>query len=140
MAERLLDRLEDCKRTFPRVAVLGGAAGAVVSRLSGGRAGIESAVLLDSSSAMLERCRQQVKLKTIIPSVMHGREENRALCSRRFDEGATLFGYQLMDYGEPQLCRVSCAASRAPLNKFMAFVYAYVPAPGINSAGSIDQP
>ena len=65
MAERLLDRLEDCKRTFPRVAVLGGAAGAVVSRLSGGRAGIESAVLLDSSSAMLDRCRQQVKLKSV---------------------------------------------------------------------------
>ncbi|CAL5229286.1 g12583 [Coccomyxa viridis] len=60
VAERLLDRLEDCKRTFPRVAVLGGAGEAVVSRLCGGRAGIESAVLLDSSNAMLERCRQRV--------------------------------------------------------------------------------
>ena len=62
VAERLLDRLEDCKRTFPRVAVLGGAGEAVVSRLCGGRAGIESAVLLDSSHAMLERCRQRVSI------------------------------------------------------------------------------
>ena len=60
MAERLLDRLEDCRRTFPRAAVLGGAAEAVVARMCGGRAGIESVVLLDSSHAMLERCKQQV--------------------------------------------------------------------------------
>ena len=62
VAERLLDRLEDCKRTFPRVAVLGGAGEAIVSRLYGGRAGIESAVLLDSSHAMLERCRHRVSI------------------------------------------------------------------------------
>lgn len=42
------------------MAVLGGAGEAVVTRMCGGRAGIESAVLLDSSSAMLERCKLQV--------------------------------------------------------------------------------
>ena len=69
MAERLLDRLEDCKRTFPRVAVLGGAGEAVVSRLCGGRAGIESAVVLDSSPAMLERCRERVSLAMPLPGI-----------------------------------------------------------------------
>ena len=62
VAERLLDRLEDCRRTFPTAAVLGGAAEAVVTRMCGGRAGIERVVLLDSSAAMLERCKQQVVL------------------------------------------------------------------------------
>lgn len=62
VAERLLDRLEDCKRTFSWVAVLGGAGEAVVKRMCGGRAGIESVVLLDSSRAMLERCKEQVML------------------------------------------------------------------------------
>lgn len=72
MAERLLDRLEDCKRTFPSVAVLGGAGEAIVSRLRGGRAGIESAVLLDSSHAMLERCRQQVSIGTALGRMSQG--------------------------------------------------------------------
>ena len=40
--------------------MLGGAGEAVLRRMCGGRAGIESAVLLDSSRAMLERCKQQV--------------------------------------------------------------------------------
>ena len=76
MAERLLDRLEDCKRTFPRVAVLGGAGEAVVSRLCGGRAGIESAVLLDSSHAMLQRCRQRVNISVLGPDVMRIKQKS----------------------------------------------------------------
>ena len=57
--ERLLDRLEDCRAHLPpRQRVLGGAAEAVVARMCGGRAGIERVVLLDSSAAMLERCKQ----------------------------------------------------------------------------------
>lgn len=41
MADRLLDRLEDCRRTFERAVVLGGAGAKVAERLSGGRAGIQ---------------------------------------------------------------------------------------------------
>ncbi len=41
VAERLLDRLEDCRRSFERAAVLGGAGARVASRLAGGRAGIQ---------------------------------------------------------------------------------------------------
>ncbi|CAK0787089.1 hypothetical protein CVIRNUC_010305 [Coccomyxa viridis] len=66
VAERLLDRLEDCRRTFPQAAVLGGAAEAVVTRMCGGRAGIERVVLLDSSAAMLERCKQQVSKQNAV--------------------------------------------------------------------------
>eukprot|EP00884_Botryococcus_braunii_P018820 jgi/Botrbrau1/5621/Bobra.55_1s0010.1 len=39
VAERLLDRLEDCKRAFPAAAILGGAGIEVASRLINGRGG-----------------------------------------------------------------------------------------------------
>ena len=59
MSERLLDRLEDCRRSFPAAAVLGGACDAVVRRLRSGRAGIETLLVVDSSSAMLRRIARQ---------------------------------------------------------------------------------
>lgn len=57
MAERLLDRLEDCRRTFPQAVVLGGAGAQVLQRLGSGRAGIESVAYLDTSQGMLDRAR-----------------------------------------------------------------------------------
>ena len=62
ISERLLDRLEDCKRDFPNVAVIGGAGESVLSRLTNGRAGITEVHYLDHSPAMLDRARamQQV--------------------------------------------------------------------------------
>lgn len=41
VADRLLDRLEDCRRTFERAVVLGGAGAAVAARLASGRAGVQ---------------------------------------------------------------------------------------------------
>ncbi|KAK9917381.1 hypothetical protein WJX75_003779 [Coccomyxa subellipsoidea] len=58
VAEQLLDRLEDCKRTFPVVAVLGGSGRAVLQRLGGGRAGIQKVIYLDSSRDMLISAKQ----------------------------------------------------------------------------------
>ena len=55
VTESLLDRLEDCKRTFPTVAVLGGAGDVVTSRLSNGRAGITKVLQMDISPGMLLR-------------------------------------------------------------------------------------
>ncbi|DBB03612.1 hypothetical protein WJX82_000053 [Trebouxia sp. C0006] len=55
VTEALLDRLEDCKRTFPTVAVLGGAGDVVTSRLSNGRAGITKVLQMDISPGMLQR-------------------------------------------------------------------------------------
>ena len=55
MVDRLLDRLEDCKRDFPRAAVLGGAADSVLSQLVGGRAGIQEVFYVDQSPGMLQR-------------------------------------------------------------------------------------
>lgn len=59
MAERLLDRLEDCKRNFPVAAVLGGTGEAVLQRLAGGRAGVEKVLYMDASHDMLEKARQK---------------------------------------------------------------------------------
>ena len=59
VTERLLDRLEDCKSAFPVAAVLGGANDAVLSRLRGGRAGVQEVLFVDSSRAMLERMQRQ---------------------------------------------------------------------------------
>ncbi|DBA80710.1 TPA: hypothetical protein ACH3X1_007945 [Trebouxia sp. C0004] len=55
VTEALLDRLEDCNRTFPTVAVLGGAGDVVTSRLSNGRAGITKVLQMDISPGMLQR-------------------------------------------------------------------------------------
>ncbi|GAX75078.1 hypothetical protein CEUSTIGMA_g2522.t1 [Chlamydomonas eustigma] len=55
VTERLLDRLEDCKRKFPRVAVLGGAGEHVINQLRGGRAGVKTVTVIDSSQCMLQR-------------------------------------------------------------------------------------
>ena len=41
VADRLLDRLEDCRRSFERAVILGGAGAKVAERLAGGRAGIQ---------------------------------------------------------------------------------------------------
>lgn len=60
MADRLLDRLEDCTRSFPDALVLGGAGAQVLRRLGGGRAGVERATLVDTSPAMLRRAREQL--------------------------------------------------------------------------------
>ena len=62
ISERLLDRLEDCKREFPNAAVIGGAGESVLSRLTNGRAGITEVQYLDHSPVMLDRARymQQV--------------------------------------------------------------------------------
>lgn len=42
MTDRLLDRLEDCRRSFERAVVLGGSGAKVAERLAGGRAGIQA--------------------------------------------------------------------------------------------------
>ncbi|KAK9823525.1 hypothetical protein WJX72_003397 [[Myrmecia] bisecta] len=55
VAECLLDRLEDCKRSFHTAVILGGAGECVARRLAAGRAGIKEVIHIDSSAAMLER-------------------------------------------------------------------------------------
>ncbi len=67
VAEQLLDRLEDCKRTFPVVAVLGGCGGPVLQRLGGGRAGIEQVIYLDSSRDMLSCVKQKQQVSSKAP-------------------------------------------------------------------------
>lgn len=63
MAERLLDRLEDCTRAFPVAAVLGGAGESVLKRLANGRAGIQTVHHIDQSKAMLDRASRLQKVK-----------------------------------------------------------------------------
>ncbi len=71
VTERLLDRLEDCRRSFPVAAIIGGAGTAVAERLTNGRAGVATLLHIDDSPAMLARARrlQEVwreKMKGII--------------------------------------------------------------------------
>lgn len=67
MAERLLDRLEDCKREFPVAVVLGGAGESIVQRLANGRAGVEKVFHLEQSKAMLDRTSGLQKVKGALP-------------------------------------------------------------------------
>ena len=55
MTERLLDRLEDCQRSFPVAAVLGGAGAVAAAHLVGGRAGVQTLLHVDDSPGMLAR-------------------------------------------------------------------------------------
>jgi NADH dehydrogenase [ubiquinone] 1 alpha subcomplex assembly factor 5 len=61
VADRLVDRLEDCTRPFPHVLVLGGAGLEVLTRLRGGRAGVEKATYVDTSPSMLQRAERVIK-------------------------------------------------------------------------------
>lgn len=59
VASRLVDRLEDCTRSFPKALILGGAGLQVIHALRGGRGGVESATLVDTSQGMLHRAQRQ---------------------------------------------------------------------------------
>ncbi|CAM6105621.1 unnamed protein product [Calypogeia fissa] len=54
VTENLLDRLDDCKRTFPTALNLGGASHQV-HRLIGGRGGVENLISVDLSKDMIEK-------------------------------------------------------------------------------------
>ena len=58
---RLLDRLADVKRTFPRALVLGGASDAVVRRLLSDRPDVRHIVVTDISADMLDFVRANVE-------------------------------------------------------------------------------
>lgn len=70
MAERLLDRLEDCKRDFPTAVVLGGAGESILKRLTNSRAGVQTVYHLDSSQAMLNRASWLQKVQGACASVL----------------------------------------------------------------------
>ncbi|KAL5702580.1 hypothetical protein ACHQM5_027782 [Ranunculus cassubicifolius] len=53
VAENMLDRLEDCKRTFPTALCLGGSLEAIRRSLRG-RGGIQKLILMDPSSDMIK--------------------------------------------------------------------------------------
>ncbi|KAL3534774.1 hypothetical protein ACH5RR_003235 [Cinchona calisaya] len=56
VAENLLDRLEDCKRTFPTTLCVGGSLEAI-RRLLWGRGGIEKLIMMDTSNDMVKVCK-----------------------------------------------------------------------------------
>ncbi|KAI4351810.1 hypothetical protein L6164_006123 [Bauhinia variegata] len=56
VAENLLDRLEDCKKTFPTALCLGGSLEAI-RRLLRGHGAIEKLVMMDASHDMVEFCK-----------------------------------------------------------------------------------
>ncbi|KAF6159675.1 hypothetical protein GIB67_029933 [Kingdonia uniflora] len=57
VAENMLDRLEDCKRTFPTALCLGGSLEAI-RRLLRGRGSVEKLTLMDSSYDMVKFCKE----------------------------------------------------------------------------------
>ncbi|KAL8493627.1 hypothetical protein ACS0TY_024710 [Phlomoides rotata] len=57
VAENILDRLEDCKKTFPAALCMGGSLEAI-RRLLHGRGGIEKLIMMDTSFDMVKLCKQ----------------------------------------------------------------------------------
>ncbi|KAJ8534806.1 hypothetical protein K7X08_016534 [Anisodus acutangulus] len=77
VVENLLDRLEDCKRTFPTALCMGGSLEAI-RRLLRGRGGIEKLLMMDMSSDMVKLCKdteQQMPNDNIETSYIVGDEE-----------------------------------------------------------------
>ncbi|KAM7279759.1 hypothetical protein ACFE04_006893 [Oxalis oulophora] len=56
VSENLLDRLEDCRKTFPTALCMGGSLDAV-GRLLPGRGGIEEVIMMDTSYDMIKLCK-----------------------------------------------------------------------------------
>ncbi|XP_022888059.1 putative methyltransferase At1g22800, mitochondrial isoform X2 [Olea europaea var. sylvestris] len=57
VAENLLDRLEDCKRTFPTALCMGGSLEAIMRSIRG-RGGIEKLIMMDASYDMVKLCKE----------------------------------------------------------------------------------
>ncbi|XP_055808074.1 putative methyltransferase At1g22800, mitochondrial [Solanum dulcamara] len=77
VAENLLDRLEDCKKTFPSALCMGGSLEAI-RRLLRGRGGIEKLLMMDTSRDMVKLCKdaeQQLPNDNIETSYIIGDEE-----------------------------------------------------------------
>ncbi|KAL3325895.1 hypothetical protein AABB24_036893 [Solanum stoloniferum] len=77
VAENLLDRLEDCKKTFPTALCMGGSLEAI-RRLLHGRGGIEKLLMMDTSWDMVKLCKdaeQQMPTDNIETSYVIGDEE-----------------------------------------------------------------
>ncbi|KAH7835442.1 hypothetical protein Vadar_026172 [Vaccinium darrowii] len=77
VADNLLDRLEDCKRTFPTALCLGGSLEAI-RRLLRGRGAIEKLIMMDTSYDMVKLCKdaeRNVADKNIETSFLVGDEE-----------------------------------------------------------------
>jgi len=58
VSSRLIERMEDCTRSFPRVLVLGGSGIHMLTALRN-RGSVETAVLVDSSPGMLKRAKMR---------------------------------------------------------------------------------
>ncbi|CAA0837394.1 Putative methyltransferase [Striga hermonthica] len=77
VAENLLDRLEDCKKTFPTALSMGGSLEAI-RRLLNGRGGIEKLIMMDTSPDMVKLCKENEQLspnKNVETSFIIGDEE-----------------------------------------------------------------
>uniref|UniRef100_A0A2C9U301 Methyltransferase type 11 domain-containing protein n=1 Tax=Manihot esculenta TaxID=3983 RepID=A0A2C9U301_MANES len=76
VADNLLDRLEDCKRTFPTALCMGGSLEAI-KRLLCGRGSIEKLIMMDMSYDMLKLCEdaKEDANKNIETSFIVGDEE-----------------------------------------------------------------
>ncbi|GAA0166703.1 hypothetical protein LIER_21799 [Lithospermum erythrorhizon] len=87
VAENLIDRLEDCKKSFPTALCMGGS-GEAVRRLLNGRGGIEKLTMMDMSFDMLRTCRDAEKTlpeTTVETSYIVGDEEYLPLQERSMD-------------------------------------------------------
>ncbi|XP_077249713.1 S-adenosyl-L-methionine-dependent methyltransferases superfamily protein isoform X3 [Tasmannia lanceolata] len=92
VTENLLDRLEDCKRTFPTALCLGGSL-VSVRRLLRGRGGIQKLTMMDISYDMVKLCRDaeaDVPDKTVETFFVVGDEEFLPIKERELRVACTL--------------------------------------------------
>lgn len=81
MAKRVVERVEDCTRTFKEALILGGSGFAMLKALSHSTAGVERIVMADTSDAMLRQYERE--WKTFV-------ERDSTLAARKIDVSFSL--------------------------------------------------
>ncbi|KAK9837273.1 hypothetical protein WJX81_002822 [Elliptochloris bilobata] len=124
VTERLLDRLEDCRRSFPVAAIIGGAGTSVAARLTGARAGVETLLHLDDSPAMLAHAaRLQQASGTRWPQVHHLAAEEEWLPLREKSVDVIISSLSLHWVNDLPGAMVQCRRALKPDGLFLSAMW-----------------
>ncbi|KAI3963077.1 hypothetical protein MKW92_040815 [Papaver armeniacum] len=114
IAENMLDRLEDCKRTFPTALNMGGSLEAI-RRLLHGRGGIEKLIMMDASHDMVKLCKDaepDLSIDSIETSFLVGDEEFLPLQEKLALKPDGLFLAAILGGETLKELRIACTAAQ----------------------------
>lgn len=111
VAERLVERLEDCARSFPTALVYGGSLASVARRLPGSRAGVRTVHFVDTCDAQLQQAAASLPASASFDRFFHHTSDQAELPLPPASVDLVLSSFGLHWYNE--LPRALAAARRA---------------------------